>query len=193
MGGIAIWSMHFIGNRAIIMGRGEPQIQLTYSAGFTALSLFIPIIIILIAFIAVDMKDRIVYVRLGAGGVLAGSGISGMFYIGQLAITNFNYTYNPACIVGAVLIANIASLVALGLFYLFRSTWRTTWWKRAFCAIILACGISGMHWVALFGTKYRLRRGVPSANTKTRNITTIAICTIVSEENLSHENCSLIV
>lgn len=35
MGGIGIWCMHFIGNRAIVLGDGAAQIQIVYSVTFT--------------------------------------------------------------------------------------------------------------------------------------------------------------
>ncbi|KAI7567699.1 hypothetical protein KC319_g20380, partial [Hortaea werneckii] len=38
MGLVGIWCMHFIGNRAIILGAGEARIQLVYNAGYTTLS-----------------------------------------------------------------------------------------------------------------------------------------------------------
>ena len=36
--------MHFVGNRAIILGDGCKEIQLYYNPSFTALSVFLPII-----------------------------------------------------------------------------------------------------------------------------------------------------
>ncbi|KAK8078399.1 hypothetical protein PG996_004569 [Apiospora saccharicola] len=42
MGGIAIWCMHYIGNRAIELADGQLELQIAYSAGFTALSFSSP-------------------------------------------------------------------------------------------------------------------------------------------------------
>lgn len=64
--------MHFIGNRAITLGDGSPQIQINYGAGFTALSFFIPIIVLFLAFGAVGINDEVSFIRLAVGGTLAG-------------------------------------------------------------------------------------------------------------------------
>ncbi|KAF3070878.1 hypothetical protein GL218_00661 [Daldinia childiae] len=38
MGGISIWCMHFVGNHAIILGEGEPELRINYSSRYSALS-----------------------------------------------------------------------------------------------------------------------------------------------------------
>src|SRR5438045_1307552 len=40
MGGIAIWCMHYISNRAIVLGNAQFGIQIAYSPRYTALSFF---------------------------------------------------------------------------------------------------------------------------------------------------------
>ena len=35
MGGVGIWCIPFIGNLAIEMDKGQPDLQIQYSAGFT--------------------------------------------------------------------------------------------------------------------------------------------------------------
>jgi hypothetical protein len=46
--------MHFVGNRAIILGGGEKEIQLYYSSSFTAVSAILPIIVIFMGLLIVD-------------------------------------------------------------------------------------------------------------------------------------------
>lgn len=53
-GGVAIWCMHFIGNRAIILGDGEAEIQLYYSPTFTAVSFVMPVIVLFCGFVIAD-------------------------------------------------------------------------------------------------------------------------------------------
>jgi NO-binding membrane sensor protein with MHYT domain len=180
MGGIAIWCMHFIGNRAIILGGGEPQIQVTYAAGFTSLSFFIPILVMFVTFVAVGINEEISYARLAVGGSLAGVGICGMHYLGQASITNYDCIYTISYVIGAAIIAIAASITALGIFFIFRSAWTAAWWKRALCAFILAGAVSGMHWLASVGTKYRLKIGTGASNAETRNATTISVIVMVS-------------
>jgi NO-binding membrane sensor protein with MHYT domain len=59
-------------------------------------------------------------------------------------------------IVGSVVIALVATLIALTLFFTLRQKWDDAFWKRAICAFILAGAVSGMHWTAATGTSYTL-------------------------------------
>ncbi len=60
---------HFIGNRAIELGNGEPELQIAYSSRFTALSFFIPILVLLAAFVAIGAKNRVSWWRVSGGYV----------------------------------------------------------------------------------------------------------------------------
>ncbi|KFY33851.1 hypothetical protein V494_07268 [Pseudogymnoascus sp. VKM F-4513 (FW-928)] len=157
MGGISIWCMHYIGNRAIVLGDGNLAIQIAYNQGFTALSFFVPIIVLLAAFMAVGTDDQISRVRLPVGGAMAGLAICGMHYLGQAGVTNYTCVYSVGYVVGSVVIAVFASITALSVFFALRAAWTDSWWKRAICGVILACAVFGMHWVASFGTQYRLK------------------------------------
>jgi len=175
MGGIAIWCMHFIGNRAIDLADGEPELQIAYSSGFTALSFFVPIAVLLAAFVAVGINNTVSWWRVSVGGVLAGAAICGMHYLGNNSIDNYICIYNPINVVGAALIATAASIVALALFFVFRAAWTTSWWKRAACSVVLAGAVSGMHWCASTGTEYQLVRLNTGSNELSRNTTVIVV------------------
>ncbi|KAF6840505.1 mhyt domain signaling [Colletotrichum plurivorum] len=175
MGGIAIWCMHFIGNRAIDLADGEPELQIAYSSGFTALSFFVPIAVLLAAFVAVGINNTVSWWRVAIGGVLAGAAICGMHYLGNNSIDNYICIYNPVNVIGAALIAVAASIVALALFFVFRAAWTNSWWKRAACAVVLAGAVSGMHWCAATGTEYQLVRLNTGSNELSRNTTVIVV------------------
>ncbi|KAL2755832.1 hypothetical protein ACRALDRAFT_1043121 [Sodiomyces alcalophilus JCM 7366] len=157
MGGIAIWCMHFIGNRAIHIANGERELQISYSSGFTAVSFFVPIVVVLGAFIAIGINNVVSWWRVISGGILAGAAICGMHYLGEYSVSNYECIYEISSVIGSAIIAVAASIVSLALFFVFRAAWTNTWWKRGACAIVLAGAVSGMHWCAATGTKYRLR------------------------------------
>ncbi|KAI9882403.1 MAG: hypothetical protein M1823_005848 [Watsoniomyces obsoletus] len=157
MGGVAIWCMHFVGNRAIVLGEGQPEVQIAYNCGYTAISFFLPVLVLLPAFLATDTQDQVRRVRVALGGTLAGLAICGMHYLGQLGISNHDCIYQPLYVIGSAIVAIIASVAALTIFFLLRAAWTNSWWKRGLCALLLAGGVSGMHWVASVGTNYRLR------------------------------------
>jgi NO-binding membrane sensor protein with MHYT domain len=145
MGGISIWCMHFIGNRAVVLGSGVRIFQIAYNPGYTALSFFVPILVLLAAFLAVGSNDSVSWIRLVLGGTLAGLAICGMHYLGQAGISNYTSVYNIGNVVGSAIIAIFASITALTVFFLLRATWTNSWWKRAGTGAILAGAVSGMH------------------------------------------------
>ena len=180
MGGVAIWCMHFIGNRAIVMSDGQPQLQIEYSSGFTALSFFIPILVVLAAFVAVGSNEEIGKPRVVLGGALAGFAICGMHYIGQAGIANYTSVYTTMNVVASAAIAVITSITTLMIFFVLRAQWTNSWWKRALCGVLLACTVSGMHWVASAGTRYRFRHASASMQSISRDQIVIVVIVFVS-------------
>ncbi|KAI9837624.1 MAG: hypothetical protein M1838_004784 [Thelocarpon superellum] len=157
MGSVAIWCMHFIGNRAIVLDADQPQLQIAYSSTSTAVSFFVPILVIFTAFMTVGSYERVGKVRVTIGGTLAGLAICGMHYVGETGIDNYTCVYDVANIVASALIAITASITTLTIFFVLRAAWTNSWWKRALCAFLLAGTVSGMHWIASSGTQYRFR------------------------------------
>ncbi|KAG5743031.1 hypothetical protein H9Q70_014254 [Fusarium xylarioides] len=156
MGGIAIWCMHFIGNIALTLAEGEAEMQIVYSSGMTVLSFCMPVLVLLAAFYAIGISNRIAWWRVITAGILCGCAICGMHYLANASIKNYQCIYEPAYIVGAAIIAVAASTVALAMFFIFQSLSASSWWKRTISAIILAGAVSSMHWCASVGTQYRL-------------------------------------
>lgn len=155
MGGVGIWSMHFIGNRAIILGDGDSHIQISYSVPYTGLSFVCPVLILFTAFYAGGASEKAGYIRIISGGVLTGAAVFGMHYIGQMGISNYNLDYHVGNFVGSFIIAILASTAALGIFFRWKATWTGCWWRRILCGLFLAGAVSGMHWTATVGTLYR--------------------------------------
>ena len=149
--------MHFIGNRAITLGDGRSQAQIVYNSGFTAVSFFLPIGVLLGAFYLLGVTESNNQVYIAGSGILTGAAVCGMHYVGQLGIANYHCHYRAGNVVGSAIIAVLASLVALSVFFRFRAAWTNQWWKRLFCASILACAVSGMHWIATVGTSYTFK------------------------------------
>jgi NO-binding membrane sensor protein with MHYT domain len=157
MGGIAIWCMHYVANRAIILADAGADGQISYSPGYTTLSFFVPIAVLLAAFSLLGTSETASKVRMCVSGALAGLAICGMHYLGQAGISNYDSVYSTPHVAGAAVIAVVASITALAVFFALRAAWTDSWWKRATCAIILAGAVSGMHWTAALGTQYRFR------------------------------------
>ncbi|RSL43089.1 hypothetical protein CEP54_015229 [Fusarium duplospermum] len=174
MGGIAIWCMHFVGNQALILADGETEMQIAYSSGVTVLSFCLPVLVLLAAFYAIGITNRIAWWRVITAGILCGSAICGMHYLGNASIKNYQCIYATAYIAGAAIIAVVASTVALAMFFIFQSLSASSWWKRTISAIVLAGAVSSMHWCASVGTEYRLVQ-LGKAEGGSRTATVIAV------------------
>jgi NO-binding membrane sensor protein with MHYT domain len=157
------------------MANGEVELQIAYSSGFTALSFFVPIMVLLTAFIAIGTSNEVSWWRVATGGTLAGAAICGMHYLGNASINNYVCTYNIANVAFAALIAVAASITALSLFFVFRAAWTNSWWKRAGSAVVLAGAVSGMHWCASTGTQYKLVELNNGTNETSRNTTVVIV------------------
>ncbi|KAK4549856.1 hypothetical protein LTR36_005157 [Oleoguttula mirabilis] len=172
MGLVGIWCMHFIGNRAIILGDGSPDRQLVYNAGYTTLSVFLPIIGLTIAFSAAEFPSHsktLHWISLTCTGVFAGLSTVGMHYIGNLGVKNYTLSYAHRFLAASIIISVGDCMLVLILFYTLREKWISAWWKRLACAMLLAGGVCAMHFTASTGCIYTLRnRNGPNA-IKSRN------------------------
>ncbi|KAJ5488882.1 hypothetical protein N7539_003772 [Penicillium diatomitis] len=180
MGGIGIWCMHFIGNRAIVLGNGEQAIQILYNVAFTGTSFVLPVIVLLTAFYSVGVQEKASYVRILLGGLLTGSSVCGMHYVGQLGIANYRCSYAVANVVGSAVIAVFSSTIALGIFFRWRATWTDSWWRRGICACFLSAAVSGMHWTASLGTTYKERNQSITSGTQLSRSQVVIICAVLA-------------
>lgn len=181
MGVVGIWCMHFIGNRAIILGDGSADIQLSYSPGFTVLSVFCPILGLGAAFSAAEWPSKSAlarWVALGLTGLLAGGSIVAMHYVGNLGIKNYVLTYSPEFLVASVVIAEGDCIAVLILFYTLREQWISSWWKRLLCAALLAGGVSAMHFTASTHCTYKFVQYSDASAIASRNVQVIIAGTI---------------
>ncbi|KAI7886254.1 hypothetical protein K492DRAFT_226012 [Lichtheimia hyalospora FSU 10163] len=179
MGAVGIWSMHFIGNNSLKLSYHDSpdQYQLDYSPGYTFASLFVAIGCMFIAFGFVGITEKVHYARIIISGIVAGCGIGCMHYLGQFAIRYFILEYNPAYVVGAIIIACAAVTIALSIFFKLREKWANQWYKRLGCALLMAVAVTGMHYTAMAGTQYH--RPAPNVAPPVPTITTAALIGII--------------
>ena len=171
--------MHFIGNRAIVLGDGAQDIQIFYNVAFTGTSFVLPVVVLLAAFYSVGVEEKAGYIRILLGGFLTGSSVCGMHYVGQLGISNYRCAYHVANVVGSAAIAIFSSIAALGIFFRWRASWTDSWWRRGICACLLAAAVSGMHWTAAVGTSYRERDESVQHGSQLSRSQTVIVCAVL--------------
>ncbi|KAL9940996.1 hypothetical protein V8E36_000484 [Tilletia maclaganii] len=156
MSSVGIWGMHFIGMYMRLRPAVGVDWFIRFNPGFTVLSLFVPLIALILAFVALDDQVTFSPIRVAISGTITGLIVSLMHYSASFK-ANFDVSYQPAQTVMSIVLACLAATLALVLFFRFRSQWKDSWWKRVLCSLILAFGVAGMHYVACWGTSYRVR------------------------------------
>ncbi|GAA5800337.1 hypothetical protein HPULCUR_005764 [Helicostylum pulchrum] len=155
MGGVGIWSMHFIGNNSLtITIKGGDKHQLSYATGFTFVSLIVAILTMFLAFAFVGITEEAKIARIIPSGIIAGFGIVSMHYLGQVAIDFFVMRNKLPIVAAAAVIAVCAVTAALFIFFKLREQWANQWYKRLGCAMLMGVAVCGMHYTALVGTVY---------------------------------------
>jgi len=147
--GAGIWATHFLGMLALSL-----PIRLTYDLATTAASLVIAIASSFAA-LRVAANPHASRTRLFASSCLLGGGISAMHYSGMAAIQIVPMIeYAAATVVASIAIAVGGSYLAL---LLFLSARGIHWHKaaaRGIAACVLGLSIAGMHYTAMFGSRF---------------------------------------
>lgn len=146
MMGTGIWSMHFIGVLAFKL-----PIPVTYDLEITFLSWFVAVIVSGLALL-LSTRPKL---SLGvfSGGVVMGLGIASMHYLGMKAMrmTGVLIQYNWERVSVSLLIAIVACIAALGLMFYVKDTAESGFHPiRAYSALVIAIGISGMHYTGMW-------------------------------------------
>jgi diguanylate cyclase len=148
--GIGIWSMHFIGMLAFSV-----PVTLRYDIDRTLLSLAVAIVT---SGFAITIASR---PKLGIGrhvvcSLVMGLGIVSMHYVGMSAILIAPaITYNSLIVAVSVLVAVLASFVALWLTFNLRHTaHRWVWLARLGSAVIMGLAIAGMHYIGMAAARF---------------------------------------
>jgi len=139
MGGIGIWSMHFVGMMAY-----DIDMPINYDIGLTVLSMALGILSTGIGFAIVGLGSR-GFLAILLGGVFMGTGVAGMHYMGMAAMDMAaDVTYNMTIVWISVGIAVSASCVALWMaFYL------TARWQMIVAALVAGVAVCGMHYTGM--------------------------------------------
>ena len=158
MGAVAIWATHYIGERALVMANDAEHHQVVHRPSLTVASFFWSFFMAGASFYSFSFAKGFRWPQNVLGGLLMGTTVSGTFYLDQYGVINYSYVNSERHVIGAVLIAILASTAALSFTPHTTMTLTNTWSKRFACTLLLAAAVSGMHWVAAAGTKYEYKR-----------------------------------
>ncbi|GLQ47299.1 hypothetical protein GCM10007862_23500 [Dyella lipolytica] len=144
MGLGAIWAMHFIAMLAC-----DSSMQVTYDPALTALSA-------LVAFAACSAGLMLVgsglfsWLRLLAAGTCMGLGVASMHYLGMAAMMMPAVTsYNMGLVIISLIIAVVASMVALWLAFNLRGPL-----QMITSALVMGMAVCGMHYTGMAAARF---------------------------------------
>ena len=142
--GLGIWSMHFVGMLAFSL-----PIPIGYDVGITLASLAIGIAASAFALWLVS-RNELPWPRLAGGALLMGFGVAGMHYTGMAALRmSPGIQYDPVRFALSIVIAVLASGVALWIAFRLRRQSHRVRALRAGSAVVMGVAIVGMHYTGM--------------------------------------------
>jgi PAS domain S-box-containing protein len=148
--GMGIWSMHYIGMLAYSL-----PVTIFYHWPTVLLSLLAATLASAVALFAVS-RNEMGPLRIGVGGLLMGTGIATMHYVGMHAMRlPAMCQYSPSLVALSVILAVLISLIALWLTFHMRSEIKSMSWRKLLSAMLMGVAIPVMHYTGMAAASFR--------------------------------------
>jgi len=139
LGGVGIWSMHFLGMMAWDIGTPAGYRPAETVASF---ALAVGASMLALGYMAAGPFS---YKRLLISGPLAGLGVAAMHFVGMASVRFSGYLqWNYGIVLLAILIAVVTATVALWLAFSVRGAWR-----RVAASLVMALAVCTMHYTGM--------------------------------------------
>jgi two-component system, NtrC family, sensor kinase len=154
--GSGIWAMHYTGMLAFRL-----PIRVSYHVPTVALSLLAAVLASLIALYVVS-RERMTPFHVAAGGLLMGTGIAGMHYIGMAAMRlEAMHHYHRGLWVLSVVLAIVISLAGLLMIAYVRNENRC-WKCKIAIAVVMGLAIPAMHYTGMAAVSFMPTQEAPN-------------------------------
>jgi NO-binding membrane sensor protein with MHYT domain len=154
LGGVGIWSMHFIGMLAFELG-----IPITYDWLLTTASLLIAVLVVYGGFMAIT-RGSLGIPKLVLAGTIVGIGVAAMHYTGMEAMQlQAEITYDLGIVAVSIVIAIVASTVALWL-----AANVAAIWQMVFSALVMGVAVCGMHYTGMAAAIFTENKSLPAVD-----------------------------
>lgn len=152
LGGVGIWSMHFVGMLALNM----EDMAMNFNWGLTALS-FIAGVLGVYAGLAVMGHGELKIPKLVMAGFLVGTAVCIMHYTGMWAMQmQADIQWNMTIVGISIAIAVVASIVALWLALNVKKMWQII-----ASALVMGIAVCGMHYTGMAAATYVANLNLP--------------------------------
>jgi PAS domain S-box-containing protein len=147
--GMGIWSMHYIGMLAYRL-----PVIVFYHWPTVLWSLLAAMLASAVALFVVSRK-AMGPLRIGVGGLLMGTGIAAMHYVGMDAMRlPAMCRYSPGLVALSVLLAMVISMVALWLTFHLRTETNSLSWPKLASAMLMGAAIPVMHYTGMAAASF---------------------------------------
>ncbi|KAF8418571.1 hypothetical protein EV426DRAFT_577520 [Tirmania nivea] len=158
MGGVGMWSMHFLADMGTIFGWGDESYQPVQSPLFCIASLLAPMVGYAVAFALLGTAEKPRNWRIIGAGLIAGLVTVGDHLLAQHGITNYDLEFKGQYFVGGGILATVVFIIVFHSLYFVRRHFQRRWYRLIFLAFCLALATSGTHWLGIMGTTYRYKK-----------------------------------
>src|SRR5450755_160153 len=142
--GMGVWAMHYIGMLAYHL-----PVPILYDWPTVLWSLLAAVLAAAVALFVVS-RSKMGPLSIGLGGLLMGSGIAAMHYIGMEAMRlPAMCRYSTGLVSLSVVLAIVISLVALWLTFHLRTEAKSMGWRKVASALLMGAAIPVMHYTGM--------------------------------------------
>jgi len=153
--GVGVWSMHFVGMIALKL-----PLPVAYNPIITVASSFAAIFASGVALLTISGK-KLGVLRLLSSGIMMGTGVVAMHYGGMYAMNMAAHTsYDPLLLGISVVIALVASIAAMIIFYVITSERAEArgggflFLMRVVASLVMAVAVCGMHYTGMAAARF---------------------------------------
>jgi NO-binding membrane sensor protein with MHYT domain len=153
LGGVGVWSMHFIGMLAMkVMGH-----EVGYDWTLTAVSFVVVVAVVYLGLWFMN-TGTFNFFKLLAAGVVVGAGVATMHYTGMAAMhIHADVLWSTQIIALSIVIAVVASVAALWL-----ATHVTKLWQMVLSALVMGVAVCGMHYTGMHAAHFMANAALPA-------------------------------
>lgn len=145
LGGVAIWSMHFIGMLAL----KTDHMEMGYNGWLTIGSFYVGVGVVYVGLTLMTTGEFEVS-KLILAGVLVGLGVAGMHYTGMFSMQmQADLHWNWGLVAASVAIAISAAIVALWLAVHVKHLW-----QMLLSAVVMGVAVCGMHYTGMAAVEF---------------------------------------
>lgn len=176
LGGVGIWSMHFIGMMAFSLHSAQVDFlghgaSINYNWGLTVISFFVGVVVVYIG-LSIMSSGEFSFSRLSMSGTFVGLGVAAMHYTGMLAMhvqadVNWDWTIVAISLVIAVVAANVALWLAIHvkrILHIFIS------------ALVMGVAVCGMHYTGMAAAGFAHNESLPSVASMSGSSSILVFC-----------------